>query len=521
MLVSAGLISCGDFLTRDPKGAMEEEEFFSSANAGLRTVVKCCQSLNSFFGFKRPVMDIGNIATDDAEKGGSGAGDGLAAAELSFGRATSVNADLNNFWQEMYRGIANCNIALENIPVRALVDDAGYEISDEVRGRYIGEVTFLRAYYYFELCMVFGGVPLIDHTLTVDDGKSLRRASESETADFILNELSFAETNPDIPSKSVLPISERGRITKEAVWALQAKVYMYFAKDNPDYFALGRDAAKKVIDSGNYRLEPNFQDLFLPDNYSSDESIFINIWGDAPDLHIYGSSLSCYAGPRSCGAYGFDQPTQNLVDEFEEGEPRLLYTIMQPDNVFPKGKDVETLDFSTYPNTGYHNRKVFLVSSRRGLGWGDDAWTRHVIRYADILLLYAEAVIETGGDKAEAVQYINMVRIRANNSRGGDAEAKSRVLIVPKKNIPMVNINDDLKHAVRHERRIKLAMEYNRYYDLKRWNIYIETMNAFSADPNSNGRGAGFHKGINEVLPIPQSEIDRTNGSIVQNYGYN
>jgi len=198
-----------------------------------------------------------------------------------------------------------------------------------------------------------------------------------------------------------------------------------------------------------------------------------------------------------------------------------LYTIIEPGDKFPKEKGSETLDFSTYPNTGYHSRKAFLVVSRRGNGWGDDAWTFHIIRYADVLLLYAEALVQTNGDKDEIVKYINMVRDRANDSRSGDIEATSRVLIIPNIKLKPVTINDDLLAAVKHERRVELAMEYNRLYDLKRWNCYVETMNTFSTYSYAKGRGAAFKKGINELFPIPQVEIDRSGGSIKQNPGYN
>jgi len=93
-------------------------------------------------------------------------------------------------------------------------------------------------------------------------------------------------------------------------------------------------------------------------------------------------------------------------------------------------------------------------------------------------------------------------------------------LTIPDKDLKMVTVNDDLLEAVKHERRVELAMEYNRLYDLKRWNCYIETMNAFANYPYAKGRGAAFKKGVNELFPIPQSEIDRSGGSIKQNPGY-
>lgn len=521
LLAVGAFSSCEDFLTRDPKGTMDENRFFNSPDAGFQSVVKCYQTLNDFYRFERPRMDLYNISTDDSEKGGSGAGDGLAAQELSWGRPLASNEDLANLWDGMYRGIASCNKCLEKFPVTDLIDAEGYPVTAEVKARYTAEVRFLRAFFHFELCKIFGGVPVVKTSLTVDDSKSLVRSTEAETGNFIMSELEAIADDPSLPSKLSLPADELGRVTREAVWAMQARVYMYFAKDDPSLYEKARDAAKRVVDSRSCILEPNFQDLFLADGYLSSESIFINLRGDVPAQYIYGSFIPCYSSPRSCGAYGFDQPTQNLVDEFEEGDPRLLFTIIENGDVFPTASGTEKLDFSTYPSTGYHNRKAFLVQSRRGAGWGDDAWSFHHIRYADVLLLYAEAIIMTEGDKSVAVDCINQVRIRANNSRTGDVEAVSRVRAIADKPLAMVTESDDLLAAVRHERRVELALEYNRLYDLKRWNSYIETMNAFAQLPYSNGRGSAFRKGVNEVFPIPQVEIDRSGGSIKQNPGYN
>ena len=148
------------------------------------------------------------------------------------------------------------------------------------------------------------------------------------------------------------------------------------------------------------------------------------------------------------------------------------------------------------------------------------AWTFHPIRYADVLLMYAEALLESGGNKEEVATTINMVRQRASNSRRTDSEAISRARTIQNVPLPNVLASDDLRIAVRHERRVEFAMEYQRLFDLIRWNSLIETMNTYAAKPKSNGKGANFKKGINELFPVPQVEIDRSGGSITQNPGY-
>lgn len=516
-----GSVSCESFLDRDPEGWMSEDDYFKTPNAGYKSVVKCYQTLKSAYGYEWARAEIGNIATDESEKGGSDAGDRPFVADLAYGRATSANTSLTECWSVLYMGIANCNDALANITTKELTGDGGMPLPQEIRDRYIAEVRVLRAFYYYELVKIFGGVPLIEKTLTVEDAKKLVRVSETEIYNFIAREFSDSNVEKALPAKSALSSSELGRITKEVLWSMQTKLYMFFAKDDDTLYALAKASAEKVVTSPSHGLDPDFQKLFVAGNYRSKESIFMTICGDDAGSFIYGSFIPVYSAPRNVGGYGFDQPTQSLVDEFEEGDPRLLFTVVQSGDKFQGNGKVETLNFSSYPNTGYHSRKAFLIAARRGPGWGDDAWTHHTIRYADILLLYAEAVLKTGGDKTIVVGCINDVRRRANNSRHDDAEAVSRALIVPNKNIPMVSAADDLEAAIKHERRVEFAMECNRFYDLKRWNEYVEAMNNFSQHPAANGRGAGFTKGKNEVFPIPQSEIDRTGGSIKQNPGYN
>ncbi|RYE18313.1 MAG: RagB/SusD family nutrient uptake outer membrane protein [Sphingobacteriales bacterium] len=520
-LLTAG--SCKkDFLNRPPQGVQTEENFYKSRDAGFRTVVKCYQVFNDFYGYEAPREELGNMATDDAEKGGSDAGDRPFVTDLGYGRALSSNTTLQTYWATCYLGIGNCNVALENLPINELIDANGAKVSDNTKARYLAEIRFIRAYLYFELARTFGGLPLLDKTLTVDNANKLKRSTTKETFEFIMKDLDAVAAETNLPGKNGMDVAkELGRVNKEAVWAMQARVYLYFAKDDNSLFAKARDAAKKVIDANAYSLDAQFQDLYLVNGYKTPEPILSIIRGDNPAQNIYGSFVPIYSSPRGpTGAYGFDQPTQDLVDEFEEGDPRLLFTVIQPGDVFPKTSGQEVLDFSSYPSTGYHNRKAYLPQSRRGAGWSDDAWTFHIIRYADVLLMYAEALLESGGSKGEVANYINMVRHRASNSNRTDAEATSRVMTIADTPLPDVTAGDDLQQAVRHERRVEFAMEYQRLFDLQRWNSYIETMNNYASKPNSNGKGAAFKKGINELFPVPQVEIDRSGGSITQNPGY-
>lgn len=522
-LVLAGTSCSDEFLDRTPPGNLTDETFYQSPDAAFKSLITCYRGFTSnFWGYEAARAELGNMTTDDSDKGGSDAGDRPFVTDLGFGRAISSNETLAGYWTARYNAIGNCNVALERLPEANLIDATGAPLDATLKSRYLAEIRFLRAMFYFELAEVFGGVPLVTKTLTVEDRTKLNRASSKEIFAFIESELNAAAGDPAMLSATTLQASEIGRATRETSWALLARVYLFFAKDDATLFAKAKDAAKKVIDSKAYALHPQFQEIFMEHGYKTKEAVFSVILGDDPAIPIVGSTTPVYCSPRGAtGGWGFDLPTKSLVDEFEPGDPRLLFTVLQQGDVFPKLNGTkEVLDFSTYPNNGYHNRKVYLPESRRGQGWGNDAWTYHPIRYADVLLMYAEALIESGGDKAEAVNYINQVRKRASASARKDVEATSRIMQIADKPLADVKVTDDLRKAVRHERRVELAMEYHRLFDLIRWNSLVETMKSYSLKPLTNGKGANYVAGKNELFPVPQAEIDRSGGSITQNPNY-
>ncbi|MGX5818940.1 RagB/SusD family nutrient uptake outer membrane protein [Chitinophaga lutea] len=516
--------SCSkDYLNRPPLGRQTDDNFYKSPGAGLKTVVNCYLGFYDFWGYQAALAELGNMATDESDKGGSDANDRPFVTDLGFGRTLSSNETLNGFWAACYKGIGNCNVALEKLPDAPLLDDAGKPIDETTKKRYLAEVRVLRAYYYLDLVRIFGGVPLLTKTLTIEDRNKITRASAKEVMDFIVKELEEAAADAALPSRSQMPDSELGRMNKEIAWAIQAKAYLFFAEDDKSLYAKAAASAKKVIDANVFALETNYQKLWLKDGYKSRESVFPVIFLDDPAAFIYGSTIPVYCSSRSVGGWGFDSPTKSLVDEFETGDPRVLFTVLDQGDVFPRASGQDVMDFSAYPNAGHHNRKVYLPESRRGQGWGNDAWTLYLIRYSDVLLMYAEALIESGGDKQVAAGYINQVRDRASNSPRTDAEATSRVRVVPNTALPHVQAGDDLRKAVRHERRVELGGEYHRLFDLLRWNTLVTVMKEYSTRPYSNGKGGSYTApsgGGKYLFPVPQAEIDRTGGSIKQNPGY-
>ncbi|MBN9382518.1 MAG: RagB/SusD family nutrient uptake outer membrane protein [Chitinophagaceae bacterium] len=518
--------SCSkNFLDRAPLGKQTEDNFYSSRNAGMKTVVNCYMGFNNFWNFQAALVELGNMASDESEKGGSDAGDRPFAADLGYGRALSSNETLSGIWAACYSSIGNCNAGLDNLPKASLVDATGSPVPDADKARYIAEIRFLRAWYYFDLARVFGGVPLVTKTLTTADRGKLPRATDAETFKFITDELIACTQVASLPSKKDMPPAELGRVSKEAVWATLARVYLFYAGTDNSLYALARDAAKKVIDANVYSLATNYQDLFLPGGYKLDENVWAVHYQVDNALGAVGSFTPLYTNPRCVAGYGFDCPTENLVGEYETGDPRLLMTVLDQGDVFPgAGGTNDVMDFTSGAGSGHFGRKIYLTAARRGSQWGwpGNEWTFYQIRYADVLLMYAEALLESGGDKNEAAGYINQVRHRANTSSHTDAEAVSRVRTIPNTPLPDVLATDDLQKAVRHERRVELGMEYGRTYDLIRWGTLVSTMHDFSTKPYANGRGAAFKAPASGryLFPIPQTEIDLSGGSIKQNPGF-
>jgi hypothetical protein len=520
------LSSCSkQFLNRPPLGGQTEDNFYSSRDAGFKTVANCYMGFNNFWNYQAAMVELGNMATDESEKGGSDAGDRPFVADLAFGRALSSNETLSNIWSACYSAIGNCNAGLDNLPKASLVDKTGNPMPDSDKNRYLAEIRFLRAYYYFDLARIFGGVPLLTTTPTTADRSKLPRATDQETYTFITDELIACTAAADLPSRADLPASELGRVTKEAAWAMLARVYLFYAGTDNSLYAKAKDAAKKVIDANIFSLAPNYQDLFLPNGYVLPENVFAVHYEMDNALGASGTYTPLYTNPRCVAGYGFDCPTESLVNEFEPGDPRLLFTVLDQGDIFPRptgGTDV--MDFTSGAGSGHFGRKIFYTAARRGSTWGypGNPWTFYLIRYADVLLMYAEATLESGGDKQEVANYINMVRHRAGTSSHTDAEAVSRVRTIPNIPLPDVSAASDLRTAVRHERRVELGMEYQRLYDLIRWGTYVSTMHDFAVKPYANGRGVAFKEPAagRFVLPIPQIEIDLSGGSITQNPGY-
>jgi len=518
------LSGCGDsFLDKQPYGILTDQNYYNT-EADAYTALTAVYSY--FAGEQGDIefisYELGDMAADDAWKGGESDNDRPFVNDLAFLRALSNNQDVEDWWRYNYRGIFRANSLLDRLPDIPFANES-------LKKRYESEARVLRAWFYLNLVRVYGDIPLLTRVIVypVDD-VIIPRTSREEVHQFLRTELNEAATG--LPSKSAMTMSsEWGRLSQEAAIAILARAELFFGS-----FAEARDAAKKVIDSGNYSLEAQFGDLFFKNDLVSDESVLEiihkNTDGNGDDI-----ILPTYYRSRGVGGWGFLCPTQDLVNEFEVGDPRLLYTVTETGDIFPrKDGSKEIQNHTGYTSgDGYHSRKMFYPEPRRANRSSMDKNDKK-IRYADVLLMYAEALVESDGDLTEACKYINMVRERARKTYKYDPEAfgetpeekaESRMTKIADVDIPDVQptSRDVVRAAVRHERRVELATESHRLYDLRRWGweyakVRIESarhsLDAYKdwTVPQPELRLLTF--------PIPQTEIDRSGGVVTQNPGW-
>lgn len=535
-LFCAGMfsMSCSsDFLDRPSLGSLDEQTYINTEDAGYKLLVRCYQPILNHWDYQTMKFDLGDQLTDDATKGGSDAGDRVGITEITRGNPLATNAILTNLWNHRYQqAIAHCNVFLQTItPETQLIQAGGALVTEATKKRWIAEAHFMRAFYYYDLATIFGNIPLIEIPLNAVDKSTITKSNKEEVLKFILTDLDFAIAEANLPAAKALPAAEIGRITKEAAMAFRARVNMFYGN-----YEAAKSDLKTVIESESYDLINNYEDLFnsAERGYASKEAVFITLRSYIPNFTGGSVCPQMNIGRAGTGGWGGECPTQNLVNEYEVGDPRLVHTVLSTGDIFKKTDGTEEFhDYSGYDNfPQQHSRKQYPDFSRRPTGdLSQTDWTFYHIRYADVLLMYAECLIEANGDKQEAVDIINKIRHRAFvTSSPIDSYAKHRKFnIAEDKRITedifnakyKVKISDDLRAALRHERRVELGGEGLRLYDLIRWGIFVEKMKTLSQTPEGKYSGAG--QNISDKTwpyPIPQNEIDYVGGALTQNDNY-
>ena len=571
LTVLIGLTACNkEFLDSKPRGTLSDELL----NTPEAIELLCVSAYSALAGpegndgaFLSPTSNwvYGDVRAETAYKGGGGIGDiwEFNAFE-TFTGVYATNGLLDRKWFHLYRSVQRANNAIRRL-------NAVTEEEVPLKQVRLGEMKFLRAHYFFELSRLFNRIHYFDENVATDDYINI--SNTEFTRDQILEKIAaeFEEAAELLPATQ----PERGRANKFAAKAYQAKVTLYRAyKQNPDNTLAGIDAAllDKVValctevEGAGYGLLSDFQQLAEVEHESGIESVFAiqySIGDGTTDGRINWSNLlNAPKGPAYSGD-GFFQPSQNLVNSYktENGlpametynnsnlmtvqdgldnpvDPRLDFTVGR---IGIRWKNYQEAPYSESwarePATyGYYSCKKFLVSPEspymvNGWPWGGSALDFQIIRFADVLLWKAEALIELGR-QLEAVPLINAIRERAKNSSyvlawdnttPTDYAADYQISLYQ----PGVNCNwtqDYAREALRFERKLELAMEGERFFDLVRWGVAEEVLNNeyFSTEKQVRTylQNAAFVKGRDEYFPIPQAQINFSGGLYDQNPSY-
>lgn len=468
-----------NFLEVPLQGQQPSTQFWVSEDDATKAVNTIYANLRSWTEVAFAPIAIESLGSDDTETG-SDPSDGSVPFMNSYNNftVTSTQGQLSDFWNGRYQTINLCNQVLDNIPA--------INMDGNIKARYLLEAKFVRAYAYFRLVRAFGSVPLRLHIPANASEYNFPQNSKAEVWAAIEQDLTDAAAGLPVSYSGI----DIGRATRGAALSLHAKVAMYQSKWDEV-----KTYTDQAIGLGIYSLFPDYEKLFRVPNENNSESVF-EIQADliAGNSDASNSQYSQVQGVRSVtgGGWGFNVPTENLSGAYEAGDPRRDATIIFRGETTPEGDAIP----NSVPNPMY-NQKSYVPFGMYVSGYNEGCQQNiRVIRYADVLLMNAEANNELG-NTPDALAALEKVRERA---RGGDDTL-----------LPEVTTTDKaaLRNAIWHERRVEFAMEFDRYFDVIR-----------------QGRGAevfgslGWKAGKNEVWPIPQGEIDLSAGVLIQNPGY-
>ncbi|MBU1820837.1 MAG: RagB/SusD family nutrient uptake outer membrane protein [Bacteroidetes bacterium] len=551
--------SCKEFLDFQPQGVLSSDNINSASGAeSLITAAYAGIGNDDMIGPMTSMWVYGSVRSDDSYKGGGGVSD---VAEIDFYEHYNLTRPdmglMHPFtWENFYKAISRANVALRSVNT---VTEAEFPLKKTRQA----ELRFLRGHSHFMLKMLFKNIPYIDETLSNDDilTTSNVKYTNDESWNKIAEDFQFAVDN--------LPVSQSqiGRANKLSAAAYLAKLRLYQAYEQDNTHKVTSinksrlqevvNLTQQVISSGKYSLQPDFAENFIAETENGPESVFAIQYsindGTAVGRLSYVTGLNYPHGAPQYGCCGFHQPSQNLANAYKTDanglpqfdtfnstdvnfavntvDPRVDHTIgidghpykYDPTKPFSNSwvRDAGVYGFfhsmkeqQLATSSSYHKEGPFIGSSKN----------IDIIRYADVLLMQAEAYIELGQPEL-ALPLINQVRKRASESTGRlkktDGTFASKYNIKP---YPTTGWTQAFaRQALRWERRLEFATESPRFFDLVRWGIAAETLNAY-LDKEKVRRPflatGKFTAGRDEYLPIPQREISLTKGLYQQNPGF-
>jgi hypothetical protein len=531
LFISFAALSCNDFLDEEPLGRITEGGFFNDEVNAISAVNACYSPLTwGQNGLTLPLgfahsyeFWIGDVITDDAVKG-STSGDLQDVTALEEWTSTANNANIATFWYNPYAGIYRTNIVINNI------EDG--TINQALKDRLMGEAKFMRAYYYFFLVKMFGGVPLFETPITPDQikEKNFTRASIGEVYELINRDLNDAIAL--LPEKSSYASVDMGRATRGAARAYLARAYMYQLGTVNTLDITWDDVYNQtnaIIASGEYALTPNYATIFEMEGENNVESIF-----EIQAIESAQTGWQSGAGnfetrvqnPFGTWGWGFNNPTQSLYDAFEVNDPRRENTI------FSEGDRAHGIEIDVNAGgrsaTGFLHRKVILEPDLLPADGANSPQNVRKFRYADILLMQAEAEVNrTGGSVGEAQRLLNLVRERARNStfpKGYTSTNPSGYDETQFTNnlADVTATGQALLEAIWNERRVEFGMESLRFWDLVRTGRFLDAIeDLYGSDVRARAQSRSLTDGsVNPVPLLPVPAVDVAAWGVTQNKGY-
>jgi tetratricopeptide (TPR) repeat protein len=480
-LISIGLLSAGckkDFLNQSPEATLTGANFWKTESDLKQGVVGAYRSLRDMGLFSYWLF--GEMRSDNTTFQYNAPQRGQENREfVDEFLLSSDNTLLQDFWQQSYVGIARCNDVLGN--------ESRIAMSDQARNQAIGEVKLLRAFHYFNLVRQFGGVPLRLQTVTSPgEAKSTGRASTEEIYNQIIADLNDAAAK--LPA--TYGAADKGRVTSGTANALLGEVYLTQKK-----YTEALTALRKVT---GYSLVPTYAAVFQPGNKNNSESVFeIQYLGSDPNLasnFMYqfapfdsGTSVTNDPGTNLSFGSGWNTPTADLINSYEAGDVRKTVSLAEG---FTINGAYRAVPYITKYNHGFNQPGQTNVNFP-------------IIRYADVMLEIAECLNEQGfAAGGEAFTLLNQIRARAGLAPKTAGNAN-----------PTLNVPDQasMRAAIMQERKVELAFENHRWYDLVRTGTAVDVMNAHGrreVAKNPQYPAGAYTVTTNKLLlPIPQREV--------------
>lgn len=468
--------SCSkDFLDKDPLDRLTGDQYWKSkADFDMALTAIYGQLQNSIFSYGSPNWDV--LTDNGYGQHNYNGSQGIVRGEI-FPSSGGYIVDIYN---ACYSGIARANIFLSK-----LATYEGTELDAAARARYEGEARFVRGFYYYMLYACYGAVPLVTEPLALEN-QAQPKASEAEVLAQTLADLDVAIANLG----ATLYANGDGHVVKTSAQALKMRVLLYAAYDangtpEPALLSQASGLAKEIMAAG-YTLDPTFEGVFRDGTQETNPEIIFSIKFLAPN--------NATAMDQWYGDWAVVSPLPNLFNAFEQGDVRRDLTIFDKEVNF---NGVVHKPSNNVP-TGYGLKK-FLTPGLIPYGYSTQSQQDWVmLRYAEVLLSFAEAENELSGPNQEVLNAVNAIRERAKLQPIGAGLSK-----------------EAMRAAIRRERRLELAFEGLRYFDLKRWRIAEEVLNNVKDGILTYRFEEAFYR-----WPLPQTEIDKSQGVLEQNPDY-